>query len=159
MLEWKSKNSHIKNILITNKFLKCPVLEASCCRSLDSCLFGWQHRENGPASWSTWAATAREGYHSQRSWIWTGKAHISNQTGSLVMIAPAYATAHMSQILIEPEESTAFLNRSFKRFRCAPLCFPIAILWEFNLIPTDILYPQAWVCGKKIRKKMNKKKN
>lgn len=75
------------------------------------------------------------------------------------MIAPAYATAHMSQILIEPEESTAFLNRSFKRFRCAPLCFPIAILWEFNLIPTDIVYPQAWVSGKKKnQEKMKKKK-
>lgn len=74
------------------------------------------------------------------------------------MIAPAYATAHMSQILIEPEERAAFLNRSFKRFRCAPLCFPIAILWEFNLIPTDILYPQAWVCGKKNQEKMNLKK-
>lgn len=145
-------------MLITNKFLKCPVLEASCCRGLDSCLFGWQHRENGPASCSTWAATAREGYHSQRSWIQIGKAHISNQTGSLVMIAPAYATAHMSQILIEPEESTVFLNRSFKRFRCALLCFPIAILWEFNLIPADILYHGMGLWGKKIRKKMNKKR-
>lgn len=76
------------------------------------------------------------------------------------MIAPAYATAHMSQILIEPEESAAFLNRSFKRFRCVPIWFPIAILWEFNLIPTDILYPQAWVCKKKKnQEKIGKKKN
>lgn len=34
----------------------------------------------------------------------TGKAEFSNQTRSPIMIAPAYATAHMSQILIEPEE-------------------------------------------------------
>ena len=63
-----------------------------------------------------------------------------NQTRSPVMIVPAYATAHMSQILIywTRGESTAFLNRSSKHFRCVPLRFPIAILWEFNLIPTDI---------------------
>lgn len=56
------------------------------------------------------------------------------------MIVPAYATAHMSQILIywTRGENTAFLNRSSKHFRCVPLRFPISIQWEFNLIPTDI---------------------
>lgn len=69
-----------------------------------------------------------------------GRAELSNQTRSLIIIVPAYATAHMSQILIywTRGENTAFLNRSSKHFRCVPLCFPISILWEFNLIPTDI---------------------
>lgn len=64
----------------------------------------------------------------------------SNQTRFLIMIAPAYATAHMSQILIywTRRENTASLNRSSKHFRCVPLWFSISILWEFNLIPTDI---------------------
>lgn len=69
-----------------------------------------------------------------------GRAEFSNQTRSPIMIVPAYATAHMSQILIywTRGENTAFLNRSSKHFRCVPLRFPISILWEFNLIPTDI---------------------
>lgn len=57
----------------------------------------------------------------------------------------------MSQILIywTRGENTAFLNRSSKHFRCVPLRFPISILWEFNLIPTDIS-PGAVFLKKKI---------
>lgn len=55
------------------------------------------------------------------------------------MIAPAYATAYMSQILIEMEERAGiFLNMSSKHFRYVPLWFPVSMQWEFNLIPTDI---------------------
>ncbi len=75
------------------------------------------------------------------------------------MIVPAYATAHMSQILIywTRGESTAFLNRSSKHFRCVPLRFPISTLWEFNLIPTDIS-PGTVFLEKKKKKSETKKK-
>lgn len=78
----------------------------------------------------------------------------SNQTRFLIMIAPAYATAHMSQILIcwTRRENAASLNRSSKHFRCVPLWFSISILWEFNLIPTDISPGTVF-----FRKKGNKK--
>lgn len=78
-----------------------------------------------------------------------------NQTRSLIMIVPAYATAHMSQILIywTRGENTAFLNRSSKHFRCVPLRFPISILWEFNLIPTDISPGTVFQKKKKIGNK------
>lgn len=57
---------------------------------------------------------------------------------------------------IEPEERTQlFLNRSSKHFRCVPLWFPISILWEFNLIPTDI--SPGTVFQKKKKKIGNKK--
>lgn len=70
------------------------------------------------------------------------------------MIAPAYATAHMSQILIEPEER----NRSCEHFRCVLRRFPISVLWEFNLIPADVASGAGFQEGKKnkIRKKETK---
>lgn len=71
------------------------------------------------------------------------------------MIAPAYATAHMSQILIEPEER----NRSCEHFRCVPRRFPISVLWEFNLIPADVASGAGFQEGKKKQnqKERNKK--
>lgn len=63
----------------------------------------------------------------------------------------------MSQILIywTRGENTAFLNKSSKHFRCVTLRFPISILWEFNLIPTDI--SPGTVFQKKNNKIGNKK--
>lgn len=119
------------------------------------CIVKMLHRILSPRSmpclpWSVWPVRSQRGMILSEKLSLNWGAHSSNRTRSLVMIAPAYATAHMSQILIEPEESAASPNRSSKRFRCVPLWFPIALLWEFNLIPADILYPQAWVCEKKI---------
>lgn len=76
---------------------------------------------------------------------------------SLIMIAPAYATPHMSQIHIycTKGEHTAFLNWSSKHFRCVPLRFPISILWEFNLIPTDISPGTFFLKKKKGKEKIN----
>ena len=89
------------------------------------------------------------------------RAEFSNQTRSLVMIVPAYATAHMSQIHIywSSGKNAAFLNRSSKHFRCVPLRFPISMLWEFNLIPTDISPGTGLKKINKEKKKKRKQKN
>lgn len=63
-------------------------------------------------------------------------AALRNQTRSPVMIAPAYATAHMSQILIETRGGRAQELRAFQM--CFHAASAVSILWEFNLIPADI---------------------
>lgn len=134
--------------------LKIPKNQHEVAASLQCCMQN-VHPEKSTSAWSTVIYVTSD--QPERDYLlkevdfklWTREADFSHQTRSLVVIAPAYATAHMSQILMEAEESASSPTRSSKHFRCAPLWFPIAILWEFNLIPADTLYPQAWVCKKK----------
>lgn len=89
-----------RNVLL-QRFVQCQVLFFFCCLFFCNAAY-WIIDCKWPAITQSRVILSKK---LVLNWeIQTGKTHCSNQSGSLVMIALAYATAHMSQILIERGE-------------------------------------------------------